>query len=166
MKTLSILLHTKYRTTHNTDPNLVACRLAINFISWLVLRSPLFCWKSWWGLDDWNPFSMEEFCWSFVMLCSWHNGLITWVKSRLSVKIINSHSPNAEVNNVWRLHSASISAFIVWGLRAGKAVLYYVEADIARFSPGRLGFKARTLHAGFVVEEVAHLRTLCFCHDN
>jgi len=38
MKTLSILLQTKYRTTHNTDPNLVACTLAINIISRLVLK--------------------------------------------------------------------------------------------------------------------------------
>jgi len=38
MKTLSILLQTKYRTTHNTDPNLVAYTLAINFISRLVLK--------------------------------------------------------------------------------------------------------------------------------
>jgi len=38
MKTLSILLQTKYRTTHNTDPYLVACTLAINIISRLVLK--------------------------------------------------------------------------------------------------------------------------------
>jgi len=38
MKILSILLQTKYRTTHNTDPNLVACTLAINIILRLVLK--------------------------------------------------------------------------------------------------------------------------------
>jgi hypothetical protein len=38
MKTLSILLQTKYRTTHNTDPNLVACTLDINIISQLGLK--------------------------------------------------------------------------------------------------------------------------------
>jgi len=38
VKTLSILLQTKYRTTHNTDQNLVACTLAINIISQLVLK--------------------------------------------------------------------------------------------------------------------------------
>lgn len=38
MKTLSILLQTKYRTTHSNDPNLVACTLAINIILLLVLK--------------------------------------------------------------------------------------------------------------------------------
>jgi hypothetical protein len=38
MKTLSILLQNKYRITQNTDPNLVACTLAINIISLLVLK--------------------------------------------------------------------------------------------------------------------------------
>jgi hypothetical protein len=90
---------------------------------------------------------MEEFCWPFVILCSWHKGLITWVKPTMSVELMNSHSLNAEVNNVWSLHSASISACMVWGLRPRKAIQLYIQADIARFSPRRLGFKARTLQS-------------------
>jgi hypothetical protein len=38
MKTVTILFHGKYRTTHNADPNLAACAMAINIISLLVLK--------------------------------------------------------------------------------------------------------------------------------
>jgi hypothetical protein len=35
---VTILFQSKYRTTYNTDPNLVACALAINIISLLLLK--------------------------------------------------------------------------------------------------------------------------------
>jgi hypothetical protein len=56
--------------------------------------------------------------------------------------------------------------FMARGLRSGKAVLYYIQAAIDRFSPVRLGLKSRTLNTGFVAEEATHFRALCFCHAN
>lgn len=41
------------------------------------------------------------------------------------------------------------------GLRSGKAILYYIQAAIARGLRGRPRFKARTVHVAFVVDEVA-----------
>jgi len=48
-----------------------------------------------------------------------------------------------------------------WCKAYGQGRMFYTT-----FRLTLLGFKARTLHIGFVVKEVAHLRTLCFCHDN